>query len=418
MLHSALAAVSVEAFGATEFTLRIPALLGCGLFLFCLARLIERTFFPGHRWLQWLVYAVVAGNPLVLDLLCLARGYSLALGFLVFALLRLLDYWERREPRDLRWMSLALALTVASNLALTFPAIATMGVALYLVIRQGSWRTHLKPALLPAFVALAALLALPLTRAERNNFYWGAKNLRESVANTAEPFFHHHPVDPGPFGSEKIMNRFKRRFLPVALLALVLATMHWLLRGERGPLVLVSSVFLISLFGHWLANAWLGVLYPSERTGVALVVLFFVAYGGALSFLIRYRTAAWLLAAPSALIFAVLLIQFAQQLDPSYTWAWHSERDNRRIADLLRERGVRTLSMYWTLQPAMEFYRRTGRIPGIAEPIRGYGGDRIPWTQHDAYIFYKPDEAKLAASGLDVGYRNDITGVIVAFQPR
>ena len=411
VLHSALAWLSTSVFGLSEFSLRIPALLGTALYLYCLLQLIERIFFAGHRWLRTLVYAVMICNPLTLDLLCAARGYSLALGFFAFALWRLVCYLERHQSRDLWWTSLALGLSTASNLAFLFAVIAALCVALCVVMKSGLLRRDLKSAMLPVAVVAIAVLGLPLSKADGNHFYWGATDIPESLRTTTIPFFQHHPVDPGPFGSAKVLGRFQRRFVPVAMLILLFATVHWLLSGERQPLTLVASIFAVTLFGYWLAHVRFGVPYPSERTGLPLVFFFFLTFGGAVSYLIRYRWAAALIAVPSALIFAAMLIQFAQQTDPRYLWAWHTDRDDRRIADILRGRGVKTASIHWTLQPSMEFYRRAGRIPSALQPFPKYQGENPPLKDHDAYVLSGPTDTR----DLDVQYRNEATGVTVAF---
>ena len=412
VLHSALVWLSTSILGLSEFSMRIPALTGSALYLYCLLRLIESISFRAHGWLHALVYAVLICNPLTLDLLCVARGYSLALGFFALALWRLVAYLERNQSRDIWWTSLALGLSVASNLAFIFPGIAALCVALCVVAKCGLLRRDLQSALLPAAVVLVAILALPLSKSDRSHFYWGAKDIPESIRSTTIPFLQHHPVDPGPFGTPKVLQRFQRRFVPIAMLILLIATLHWLLRGERPSLTLIAAVFAVTLFGYWLAHVWLSVPYPSERTGLPVVFFFFLTLGGAVSYLIRYRSAAVLIGLPAVLIFAALLMQFGAQADPSYVWAWHTNRDDRHIADLLREHGIKTASIHWTLQPSMEFYRRAGRIPTAVKPFPKYQGEKPPLKGHDAYVLSRPADTL----DLDVQYRNQVTGVTVAFQ--
>jgi hypothetical protein len=110
----------------------------------------------------------------------------------------------------------------------------------------------------------------------------------------------------------------------------------------------------------------------------------------------------------------VLLLQFLHQLqEPGYFWAWHEERDNRRIAALLRDRGAHKISAYWQFQPGLEWYRRAGAIPG-AGPLAKYPGENPPLRDHDAYVLLRPDPARLASNGLTIAWTNAQTGVTVA----
>lgn len=407
-------------FGLREFTFRLPALGGAALFLWFLPDLVERTV-PG-RWLRLPVFLILTLNPLTLDLLCVARGYSLALGFFVLALIRLSRYGARQQPRDLSAMSLFLGLTCCANLSFAFVAIATLLVGLWIALRNGgadpsAWREAILRALAPGLAILFCILVLPLSRAERHSFYWGSPSIRESVHTTATPFLQHNSFAPGPLGTPKTMGRFERRFLPAALLIMLAVGLYWFLNGRHPQATLLLGVLTLALFGYWLAHEWLGSPYPSERTGVAVALLYFLCLGAVAS---AWRPSFrggpagfWAVSVPVALVFAAMLVQFAQQLEPGYLWAWQEERDNEQIAGLLRERGAKRICAYWVFQPAMDWYRRAGRIPG-AEPLAKYQGENPPLEGHDAYVLVKPDPSKLAAKGLRAVWRNPLTGVVLA----
>lgn len=416
VLHTALMWLSTALFGIHDFALRLPALAGSALFLWFLPQLVERVTPGDRRWMRLLLFLVLVLNPLTLDLLCAARGYSLALAFLTLALLRLSQYVATRRPRDLSWMSAFLGLACCANLSFAFVALATLGIALALVIRNGD-AANIHRTLVPGVAILFTLLVLPLSRAERNNFYWGAKDLHESLQSTITPFLRHDPFLPGPFGSAKSVARMERRVLPAALLILAACGLLWFLRGRHPHVPPLIAVLFVTLFGYWLAHERFAVPYPSERTGVALVFLFFLTFGAAISvWRPAWRAPAgfWIASLPATLILAALLLQFLQQLQqPGYLWAWHEERDNRRIAALLRDRGAHRICAYWQFQPGLEWYRRAGEIPG-AEPLTKYPGENPPLRDHDAYVLLRPDPARLASSGLAVAWTNSDTGVTVA----
>lgn len=414
VLHTALMWLSTAVFGLDDFALRLPALAGSALFLWFLPQLIELVT-PG-RWMRRLLFLILVLNPLTLDLLCAARGYSLALGFLTLSILSFMRYTARHETRDLSRMSAFLGLTCCANLSFAFVSLAVLCVAMVTAIRNGD-AARLHRAIAPGAAILFCVLVLPLSRAERNNFYWGAKDLRESLDSTATPFLRHDPFLPGPFGSAKYVARLERRFLPASLLILGISGLLWFVRGSHPQVTPLIGILLVTLFGYWLAHEHFAVPYPSERTGVALVFLFFLCFGAAISVWRpgwRAPAAFWVLGAPSTLILLVLLLQCIHQLQqPGYLWAWHEERDNRQVAGILRDRGARNICAYWQFQPALEWYRRSGNIPR-AGALAKYPGENPPLRDHDAYVLLRPDPAKLAANGLETLWRNSQTGVTVA----
>ena len=103
--------------------MRLPTVLaGGGYFatLFVLCRLVF-----GSGLLFLLTVAALSLNPFILDFLSAARGYGLALAFFAVALHQLTGAFLKDERGfGRRWLiaSLALGLSVSSNLSFLFPA--------------------------------------------------------------------------------------------------------------------------------------------------------------------------------------------------------------------------------------------------------------------------------------------------------
>ena len=132
VLYSILAKTCITLFGLTEFTLRIPSLLGGLLYLLAVFRLSRRLL--GEGWLLLLPVALLSLNPLVMDLMSAARGYGLALGLFLWALDQALGYVEAPGRGALvRKVAIGLALAVAANLTLLLPA-AGLAASLLLVL--------------------------------------------------------------------------------------------------------------------------------------------------------------------------------------------------------------------------------------------------------------------------------------------
>src|SRR5947208_9044151 len=102
--------------GLSKLALRLPALCGGIAFAFFAIRWSARAF-PTIRT-RVLAVALLTLNPFVLDFLVAARGYSLALAFLMW---HLEEIWRGRPVRA----ATAAGLAVASNLTFLFPTAAT-----------------------------------------------------------------------------------------------------------------------------------------------------------------------------------------------------------------------------------------------------------------------------------------------------
>ena len=404
VLHSALAALSVHLFGVSELALRLPALAGAFLFLWVLPSLVRRLL-PAAVWQQLLAMFVLACNPLTLDLLCLARGYSLALGFFALALDRLFAYADTEQRRDLLWMSVALGLSVASNLTFGYVALATMIAGCAVAAHRGrlpdAWA-----AVWPALLVCSYVLMLPLSRAEGGSFYFGATTVRSSAETTTDAFLLHDPEDLGPLGGARMRARFARRFLPIAAIALGLVLLTWFLSGRHRDVTLLGGIVYCALGGYWIAHVWLHSPYPSERTGLGLVFVFFLCLAAAAA---RLRT----LGIPVAIVFAALALQFAMTMDPRFVWAWYDERDNRAMADFLERGGFRRVSSHWLFQPALEFYRASGRLRSL-EPVVTQLSPTPTLQNHDAYVLLKTDAPTLEKNQLEVVWRSAARNVFVA----
>lgn len=92
LLNTLLIKLCVALFGVSELVLRLPALAGQLLFLAAVYKILTR-FFDRAFLLPGIV--LLAFQPFLLDLFSAARGYSLALGFMLWGVYFLLRQLER-----------------------------------------------------------------------------------------------------------------------------------------------------------------------------------------------------------------------------------------------------------------------------------------------------------------------------------
>lgn len=187
LLNSVLIRFFTSHFGNSEFVIRLPALIGHALFL-------TGSYLTLKRFLRGSLLLVgacaITLHPFLIDYFSCARGYSLALGFMMLGFYFCFRHMESEDGRhaflNTVFAFIALALSVTANLAFlnVFMATATIFVALELFrlaktrqgLRGSAKRvfTHLAAAIIPSCVFLYALYAEPIRRLEKaKEFYHG-----------------------------------------------------------------------------------------------------------------------------------------------------------------------------------------------------------------------------------------------------
>jgi hypothetical protein len=168
VLQTLIAKPIVKVFGVSEFTLRVPTLMGAAIYLIAVYFLCRKLF--GDGVVMVLSTTMLAWNPQVMDFLAAARGYSLGLAGLAIAMYIFARLAGRGkfDPNDKEWRwgcpaaSVALALAVTANftnivpatcLALSFTAVALGGIAAVFRWRDPALRDFAKYFLLPGAVA-------------------------------------------------------------------------------------------------------------------------------------------------------------------------------------------------------------------------------------------------------------------------
>ncbi|MBV8841826.1 MAG: glycosyltransferase family 39 protein [Bryobacterales bacterium] len=130
-LNSILMRISAAIFGDSEWALRLPALGGAVLYFIAIYRLALTAF--GESIFFFVAIALLSLNPFVLDFMVAARGYGMALAFLMFALAVLLEMFEFKPTsrQKIAWAGACVALSPAANLIFLLPAAALAGLAVF-----------------------------------------------------------------------------------------------------------------------------------------------------------------------------------------------------------------------------------------------------------------------------------------------
>ncbi len=425
-LNTLLMRVSTSIGGFSPFTMRLPALLGAGLFFTALFRFCRWAF--GSGWLLPVAVAAVSLNPLLLDFMVAARGYGLALALWMWALAVLAPQLDApvHDRKSVAIAGACAALSVTANLIFVLPVSILAVVVLWLSVRRPRntpktarkharndrktpplWRDFLAPA---AAVSVAFLLLAPLESAAGADFYVGASSIGESLKSLGESSLIHS----GPSSYQSLMSRIHGDWLPI--LAVIVVAWGAVAAIRTGSLRLILTAVpacgsaLLILLLHFAVN----LPYPVDRTGIyfipaATLTLLAVAMIDPVVF-------------SSSITMAIILIAcYAIQFDTRRFSVWSYDADTNRIAERLSQIAEAqiaaenaptkpvTIVNSWQLEPALNFYRETrhyDQLPPFTRRAIGPG--------FDVYVLTQQDRAQVENLGLTIIYTGSISQTVIA----
>jgi hypothetical protein len=412
-LNTLLMKGSVWLFGASEWSLRVPALIGAALYFAAVYRLSVRRFQTSLGAV--LGVALLTLNPLILDFMVAARGYSLALALWLWAFVLLLEFRNGTpEPQtNLVKAGAALALAITANLTFVVPAAVLAGMALIIPMRQhGSGKELRYYFIIPmAGVSFLFFVAVLFGRATRSHFYSGTSALTASLHRLTEASLTHgcpFRCIPQMTYCIEVVVFF---IVPSILLSMLVAAMR-----RRDPLIiLISGSACGSAAVLVILHALAGVPYPVERTGLYFQVLLPLAL---IALADRNFKGKWWRNSGNTLgyVLAILLaVEFALQFDTRRFLNWEYDADTNRIVDRLshsvsdpRPNSVH-VSASPVLEPSLNFYRRTRRLVWMKDV------NRAPLAAGaNFYVLTTEDRSAIRTLGLRPIYEGEISGTILA----
>lgn len=406
VLQTLLARYSVRVFGLSEFTLRLPSVVSCGAYAWA-ALLLSLRFF-GARWMLPVAVAALTLNPFLLDFFVVARGYGLALALFAWGLYLLIrSSGGDPQERSLPLAGLLFGLSIAANLTFLF-AVAGVAVAHAAATRRLEIDRLWGPGIVPAF----ALMILPLAKAQPDNFYYGAKSLGETAESLLSPaLFRLAEAGSTISARDWTIRNYGAIYVVPALVALMVLVAVWsALRRKELDLALTGGALAATVVLLIAAHRLAGVLYPLDRTGIALAFLFTL---GLLLLIREGRSRAGLpIAVPAALLLCFMLWRFIALYDTRSVDQWRYDASTKQMMRVLRidagDRQVRVAAT-WTLKPSFKFYRRMWRLESLpteaGNPTEG---------EYDYYLLDPMDRALVKERSLEPLFESSISGAILA----
>ncbi len=450
VLNSILMRIFVDVFGPSHLSLRAGAITGAVVYIAAMV-ICCRLVAKGSA-LQWVLFVCATLNPFVLDYLIAARGYGLAVAFLMAGLAIPTLVLLRVEPPGLRSIvrtcaisSVCGALAVASNMGIALVVVmALLMVFLWscLRIRESvpSRRDWLKAAarilsacVLPAVLATALVSLSIILRFPKFAFTLGVSSWHECWRTVGNSLLNElNPVVVNPFLLPKI-----RKLGPYLLLLLALfcvlkaAVILWDRTWRRDPrarrLLEFAMVVLLIMIGaivlHTLAFHIVGAELPSERKALWVVPLSALLAGA----LAAVRTSLRVGTVFSKGVFVALCclaVWFLFSSRFSYFREWKWDSDSRRLYWIVswynHRFGVTEVPSCWRYVAVLNAYRAMSGHESLAEfraPVQTAPPFLYPPDKQLYVLYYPDDEPFIKRHGLKIVYHGDITEATIAVRP-
>ena len=421
VLNTLLAKVSVGWWGPSEWAIRAPSLVGGAIYVLAAIGLVTCLF--GSTWTAVVVFCALILNPIVLDYLSAARGYSLALGLQFCALLLMVRLFRKPGGKVMGAglhiaIGVALGLSAAANLTFSIPNLILVAVFLLLpwILAWMMTRTvdseqvglHAALILAAAGITFGELMFGTFEGASTSTFSVG----EPSVVRSVYIFFlrsFQFPTVPG--------GKLLPPLLAVAIGPVLVACLAGVLfRHFRKPapdssseaLLLCPPTLLASAAALVTLHLAVGLPYPYERTGIYFLPLITltIAAATAVPWKVLSRTALLLLCAAT--------LQYALELKSGWYEEWRFDAGTKRVMQAVnRAHDARPvpsrMGISWVYEASVLYYARVGHLDWLAPVTRAdpRSGD------FDYYYLAEEDQALVAQRGLTVLYRDPVSKAVL-----
>ncbi|HYE75309.1 MAG TPA: glycosyltransferase family 39 protein, partial [Blastocatellia bacterium] len=297
LLNTWLMHLCSKLLGNAELSLRLPNLLAHALYLACGLLLLKRT---QNAVLMIAGFVLLNLNPFLLDFFFLARGYGLALAFMLLSLYLIVRAYEGKQKHGFvkyTYFSVcAGALSVLSNFTLLNFFLPLLLVASWFLLSDKLLRrfsaSYIRPAL-PLFLASSSFLAFVLSETFRlkkgGHLYSGGK--KNFLSDTVGSLVHCslYSVSYSRSIENNILLVLVGLFIILLLVGLCLFLFRKVVPLAVPIIVILTCAVALPTLQHYLGKT----LYPTERAALYYVPLLALALVLAFNWFVQLSSQSW-----------------------------------------------------------------------------------------------------------------------------
>ena len=281
------------------FVIRLGSLLAFPIYFWSIFGL--RRFFR-QKWNFWALLLMLTTTSFLIEFFSMARGYGLALAFLMLALQQMISYFDSNKKRALIISLFAWLLAVYASLTVLPIALIAICYLLVYVIKE-KFYFGIFPITL-VMVPFYFLVKYSFALKDLGKLYYGGSDgfFSSTVHSLTKYVWLHQSIwmDVG-------------LALISCLILFVSLKRFWREKNLFDPKLIFSIFLFVSIASILGQHFLLGVNYPEDRTAISIVVFFIGALCFALDeFSIKEWIGRWLIAI--ALIFFVITMNFSHTM--------------------------------------------------------------------------------------------------------
>jgi hypothetical protein len=432
VLNSLLMRLVTAIFGVSNLTVRLPAIFGAIIYIG--SALYLCALVTSRRLLQLLLFTCLVYNPMILDYLVAARGYSLAIGFFLAAVAVIASAMappadDLKLLRKCAWVSILLALSCSANFSFAIANGATLLIFFLWAVRQNSKYLGLAAATyLPGLLVGFILCSSVIWNWPTGELYFGSKHMSEMWSGFASGSFD----DLNPNVINPLLLRALRPIQRLGPWITALGVMFFFGYMEidrwRNPdpksealgnfVRLAALISAVTLLLHWLAFKITHIPLPKDRTGLFFLPLWTLALVGSLAYGLRpgrVDIPRWC----GIAVVAMSAFYFIGCLRLGYFKEWKFDSDTKTLywimSDLHQRCGIQKFGIDWRYHLPLNFYRENYGAGSLKEFSGSTSGELPP--DRDAYAIFLPtSEEFIRQQKLQVIYHNDESDAAVAIR--
>ncbi|HMS69481.1 MAG: hypothetical protein WAT92_24835 [Saprospiraceae bacterium] len=337
-------------FGMKALALRFGSVLMAPIFTYAtyfICKKLDLDFY-----IQILVAALLLTSPILLDYFSLARGYGMAITFVMTSLAFILAYLDGNNKSALIGFvvsAILSTLSIFSNIIFYF---VFCGVLALLLWRLKKLTKSFFIITAIGLIVLAILTYIPISALSKaDEFRWGTDILTDSFASYFSEFNHHQKY----MGKPEILVGVFGTFIALAIIAAFVFLSRKPNSLKEEFFVFISMAFLGFILSMLITNLALNAKFPIDRKTLIYLPFFGLIIALYADLLLSEGMKKFV----GIVVGGFLFFHFYKSLNMNGTWEWwydaNTEELVKNIEDLQKDVPAK-VGVHWMFLPASNYY--------------------------------------------------------------